>query len=174
MDLINFKAEQTHEFNIEDYAYRVNKNMDKHLFLEKFIAPRPEDQITLTQDDGRVIAAACLINSLSDRQLSEILQNSSNLLYIDDETSNSLDAFQHALLRASDVSRTVFDFKLDDNFLFNFNSELYHALPTLQINHKEINEILLPVLQGQDDLLPSQRRLIEHNSLLALFSLNQD
>ena len=43
MELINYKAEQSYEFNIEDYAYRVNSNMDKHLFLEKFIAPKPDD-----------------------------------------------------------------------------------------------------------------------------------
>ena len=91
MELINYKAEQSYEFNIEDYAYRVNSNMDKHLFLEKFIAPKPDDQIVLTQDDGRVIAAACFINSLSDRQLSEILQASSTLLYISEDLS--LDAF---------------------------------------------------------------------------------
>ena len=58
--------------------------------------------------------------------------NGKEALHLSDSFLESLDECQQKLLLVSESAKTTFDFKLDDYFIQNFNSEFYHALPTIK------------------------------------------
>ena len=96
MDLIQTKIDQKHEINIEDYAQQVK--IKKKIFFEEFIEPL-DHVIDLSEEDMRIISAACFLNSLTISQKQKLLNpKSQQYLYLPAELLSELDPLQHGLL----------------------------------------------------------------------------
>ncbi len=96
MDLIQTKLDQKHEINIEDYAQQVK--IKKKIFFEEFIEPL-DHVIDLSEEDMRIISAACFLNSLTISQKQKLLNpKSQQYLYLPQELLSELDPLQHGLL----------------------------------------------------------------------------
>ncbi len=96
MDLIQTKLDQKHEINIEDYAQQVK--IKKKIFFEEFIEPL-DHVIDLSEEDMRIISAACFLNSLTISQKQKLLNpKSQQYLYLPAELLSELDPLQHGLL----------------------------------------------------------------------------
>lgn len=96
MDLIQTKLDQKHEINIEDYAQQVK--IKKKIFFEEFIEPL-DHVIDLSEEDMRIISAACFLNSLTISQKQKLLNpKSQQYLYLPTELLSELDPLQHGLL----------------------------------------------------------------------------